>query len=84
MQPFCNRGDLLAEHPVDGGARHKVALRQLAQAITVLPVPEDGSPIEHQSLPSDVPAFELGSPHAGQRISASISPEQEVTFGETA
>src|ERR1017187_1442361 len=50
---------------MDGGAGYQVGLRQLAQAVALLPVTEDGGSIEHQSLPSDMPAFELGPPHAG-------------------
>src|ERR1017187_3041730 len=50
---------------MDGGAGYQVGLRQLAQAVALLPVTEDGGSIEHQSLPSDVPTFELGPPHAG-------------------
>src|ERR1019366_1735024 len=65
FHPFCNSRDLLAEYPMDGGAGYQVALRQLTQTLTVLPVPEDGGSIEHQSFPSDVPSFELGPPHAG-------------------
>src|ERR1035441_567736 len=44
---------------------HQMGLRQLIQALTVLPVAEDGGSIWDQSFPSDVPAFELGPPHAG-------------------
>ena len=65
LQPFCNSGYLLAEHPVDGGAADQVAFRQLAQAVTLLAVAVDGGTIEDQGFPSDVPAFELGPPHAG-------------------
>lgn len=50
---------------MDGRAGYQVGLRQLAQALTVLPVAVDGGPIQDQSLPSDMPALELGPPHAG-------------------
>src|ERR1039458_4579231 len=50
---------------MDGGAGYQVALRQLTQALTVLPVAEDGGSIQDQGLPPDMPAFELGPPHAG-------------------
>ena len=33
--------------------------------MTLLAVTMDGGSIEHQSFPSDVPAFELGPPHPG-------------------
>jgi hypothetical protein len=33
---------LLAEHPMDSSAAHKIALRQLAQAVALLVVVEDG------------------------------------------
>jgi hypothetical protein len=31
----------------------------------LLPITEDGGSIEDKGLPSDMPAFELGPPHAG-------------------
>src|ERR1039458_9237212 len=65
FHPFCNSRDLLAEYPMDGGAGYQLALRQLTQALTVLPVAEDGGSIQDQGLPPDMPAFELGPPHAG-------------------
>jgi hypothetical protein len=63
--PFCNSRDLLAEHPMDSRSADQVCLRQLSQALTLLAVAEDGGPIEDQGFPSDMPAFELGPPHAG-------------------
>src|ERR1035441_4676316 len=65
FEAFCNGRDLLAEYPMDSRSAHQMGLRQLTQALTVLPVAEDGGPIEDQSLPPDMPAFELGPPHAG-------------------
>src|ERR1035437_4344278 len=50
---------------MDSRSAHQMGLRQLTQALTVLPVAEDGGPIKNQSFSSDVPAFELGPPHAG-------------------
>ena len=64
-QPFCNSGYLLTEHSMDGRAADKIALRQLSQAVTLLAVTMDGGTIEYQSFPPDMPAFELGPPHAG-------------------
>src|ERR1035437_4536804 len=65
LQAFCNGRYLLAEHPMDGRAADKIALRQLSQAATLLAVTMDSGTIEYQSLPPDMPAFELGPPHAG-------------------
>src|ERR1035441_5214868 len=65
LHPFCNSGDLLTEHAVDGGAGHKVALCQLAQALPVLPAAEDRGSIEDQGFATDVPAFELSASHYG-------------------
>jgi hypothetical protein len=42
-----------------------MGLRQLPQALTLLPFSQDGDSIEDQGLPSDVSTFELGPPHAG-------------------
>src|ERR1022692_3606821 len=50
---------------MDGRSGDQVALRQLSQAVTLLAVTMDGGAVEDQGLPSDVPAFELGPPHAG-------------------
>jgi hypothetical protein len=56
-EPFWNSGDLLSEHPVEGSPAHPVALCQLAQAVSVLPVAEDDGAVQNQRLPSYVPAF---------------------------
>ena len=56
---------MLAEHSMDSRAADQVGLRQLSQAMALLAITEDGGPIKDQSLPSDMPAFELGPPHAG-------------------
>ena len=79
LHPFCNSGDLLTEHAVDGGAGHKIALCQLAQAVTFLAVAEDGGPIEHQGFAPDVLAFELGPPHAGAH---SLDDQAAFEFGD--
>jgi len=50
---------------MDGGTGDEVGLRQLAQALTTLTVPEDGGPVQSQRFAPDVPAFELGASHAG-------------------
>jgi hypothetical protein len=39
--------------------------RQLPQALPVLPAVEDRGSIQDQRFAADVPAFELGPPHAG-------------------
>ena len=65
LQPFCNSRDLLTQHPMDSRSAHQMALRQLTQALPLLAITEDGGPIEDQSLPPDMPSFELGPPHAG-------------------
>ena len=65
LQPFCNSGYLLTQHPMDSRSAHQMGLRQLTQALTVLPIAEDGGPIKNQSFAPDMPAFELGSPHPG-------------------
>jgi len=65
FEPFCNSGDLLAEDSMDGRSADQVGLRQLSQALAVLPAAADGGPIEDQRFPSDVPALKLGPPHSG-------------------
>src|SRR5664280_219426 len=65
FDPFCNDRYLLAEDPMDSRSANQMSLRQLAQALTVLAAAEDCRSIEDQGLPSDVPTFELGPPHAG-------------------
>jgi len=49
---------------MDSRSAHQMGLRQLTQALALLPVAEDGGSIQDQSFPSNVPAFELGPPHA--------------------
>jgi hypothetical protein len=56
---------VLVEHTVDGGAGDEIAFRQLTQALTPFTVSQDGGAIEDQGFPSNMPAFELGPPHAG-------------------
>jgi len=67
FEPFCNIRDLLTEHPMDRGAADPVALRQLAEALAVLPVAEDGGSIQDHGFAPDMPSFELGPPHADSR-----------------
>src|ERR1035437_4770970 len=50
FEAFCNGRDLLAEHAMDGRSAHQMDLRQLAQALPLLAVAEDGGPIEGQGL----------------------------------
>jgi hypothetical protein len=50
---------------MDGRSGDQVALRQLSQAVTLLAVTMDGGPIEDQSFPPYMPAFELGPSHPG-------------------
>jgi|ERR1019366_969113 hypothetical protein len=50
FEAFCNGRDLLVEHAVDGRSAHQMGLRQLAQAVALLAVAEDGGPIEDQGL----------------------------------
>ena len=45
LQAFCNGRDLLTQHPMDSRPAHQMGLRQLTQALTVLPVAEDGGSI---------------------------------------
>ena len=42
-----------------------MALCQLAEALTALPIPKDRGTVEVERLASDMLAFELGPPHAG-------------------
>ena len=56
---------MLTEHAVDGCTGCTMALRQLAETLALLAIPQDGVPIERERLPSDVPAFEFGAPHPG-------------------
>ena len=49
---------------MDGGTGSAVALCQLTEALTALPIPEDGDAVEVEWLASDVLAFELGPPHS--------------------
>ena len=50
---------------MDGGPGSAMALCQLAEALTTLPIPEDRGTVEIERLASDMLAFELGPPHAG-------------------
>ena len=52
------------EHTVDGCTGCTMALRQLAQTLALLTIPQDGISIENKRLSSDVPAFQLGPPHS--------------------
>ena len=81
MQAFWNSRYLLPEHAMDGRSGDKVALRQLAQALAALPAAQDGGAIEDQGFPSDVPAFELGPPHAGTH---SLDNEAALELGDGA
>src|ERR1035437_6599673 len=81
FEAFCNNRDVLVEHAVDGGAADKIAFRQLAQAVALLAVAEDGGPIEDQSFAPDVPAFELGPPHASAH---SLDDQAAFEFGDCA
>ena len=56
---------LLAEYAEDSGAGDKMALRQLAETLSALPILKDARAIENKGLASDVAAFELCPPHAG-------------------
>ena len=42
-----------------------MALRQLAETLAPLAIPQDGVSIESKRLVPDVPAFEFRPPHAG-------------------
>ena len=81
FHPFCNSRDLLAEHPMDSRSADQVCLRQLPQAVTLLAVAEDGGSIEDQGFSSDMPAFELGPPHAGAH---SFDDQVAFQFGDCA
>jgi hypothetical protein len=50
---------------MDGGTGSAVALCQLAEALSALPIPEDGDAVEVEWLASDVLTLELGPPHTG-------------------
>ena len=54
---------MLTEHTVDGGAGDQMALGQLAETLTSLPVLKDGVAIKNQRLASDVPALQFGAAH---------------------
>jgi hypothetical protein len=78
---------ILAEDAVDGGAGYQAGHRQLAQALTVLPVAADGGSIKDLGTPPDMLSFELGAPHAGAhslddqtafQLSADRSAEREI------
>ena len=56
---------MLLKHAVDSGAGDKMALRQLAETLSPLPVSQDGIAVESEWLPSDMPAFEPGAAHPG-------------------
>jgi len=81
FDPFWNRGFSLPEDSVDGRSGDQIALRQLAQALTVLPVPQDGGPIENQRFSSDVPSFKLCPPHSGAH---SLDDEAALQLGDGA
>ena len=67
------------EHAVDGGAGDKVALRQLAETVAPLTVPQDSVAIKNKWFTSDVAAFELGPPHAGPY---SLDDQVSLEFGD--
>jgi hypothetical protein len=50
---------------MDAGTGSAVALCQLAEALSALPIPEDGDAVEVEWLASDVLALEFGPPHPG-------------------
>ena len=49
---------MLLKHAVDSGAGDQMALRQLAETLSPLAVPQDGIAVESEWLPPDMPAFE--------------------------
>ena len=55
----------LAEDFADQGPADSVSAGDLAQAASGLPVTDDGATIYVQRPASDMPALELGAPHAG-------------------
>lgn len=57
---------MLAEHAAHGGAGDAMNPGDLAQAPSCLAIVNDSLAIEIERRPSDVPAFELGAPHAGR------------------
>ncbi len=81
---------MLLEHAVDGGAGDKVALRQLAETVAPLTVPQDSVAIKNKWFTSDVAAFELGPPHGRTRSmmrlrsSSAMAPMMTTTARPTA
>ena len=70
---------MLLKHAVDGSAGDKVALRQLAETVAPLTVPQDSVAIKNKWFTSDVAAFELGPPHASPY---SLDDEVALQFGD--
>ena len=64
--PFVATGSGgLAEDFADQGAADSVRAGDLAQAVSGLPITDDGAAIYLQRPAADMPALELGAPHAG-------------------
>jgi len=66
--PFLNGifdGHLFVDDPINGAAGDAVSPGDLAEALPVLAVPNDGFTVEIKRPSSDVSALELGAPHAG-------------------
>jgi len=55
---------VLVEHALYGGGWDAITAGDLAEALAAAAVATDGGMVEIERLPSDVPAFELGLPHA--------------------
>ena len=70
---------MLLKHAVDSSAGDKVALRQLAETLSPLSVPQDGIAVESEWLPSDMPAFEPGAAHPG---ADSLDDQVALKFGD--
>src|ERR1700756_5169085 len=56
---------VLMEHAVNSGARDTMSCGDLADALPVLTIADDGCAIEIKRPASDVSTLELGAPHTG-------------------
>jgi hypothetical protein len=82
--PFLNGifdGHLFVDDPMNGGAGDAVSLGDLAEAVAVLAVPNDGFTVKIERSASDVAALELGAPHAGAH---SLDDQVAFEFGDGA
>src|SRR5512142_3282787 len=78
----CAEGEVrLFQDPGDGGAADAEGLGDLAEALAVSPVTQDGFAVEFERGTSDVSAFETGATHAGANP---FDDQRPLQFGDSA